>query len=104
MCIRDSGKYVNVLTRTKRAELGYAIDSLVYGIPPYNEYLKSQLAKLKLADVNRVIKQYIRTDRMVIAAVTRNGEDLKKQLASDVESPMTYNAPKPEEILTEDKL
>ena len=27
------GKYVNVLTRTKRAELGYAIDSLFYGIP-----------------------------------------------------------------------
>src|SRR5665811_1555243 len=32
------GKYVNVLTRTKRAELGYAIDSLFYGIPPYNDY------------------------------------------------------------------
>ena len=98
------GKYVNVLTRTKRAELGYAIDSLFYGIPQYNEYLKSQLAKLKLADVNRVIKQYIRTDRMVIAAVSRNGEDLKKQLASESESLMTYNAPKPEEILNEDKL
>ena len=41
-------KYVNVLTRTKRAELGYAIDSLYYGIPPYNEYLKSPLAKLTL--------------------------------------------------------
>ena len=47
------GKYVNVLTQTKRAELGYAIDSLFYGINPYNEYLKAQLAKLTLADVNR---------------------------------------------------
>jgi zinc protease len=27
------GKYVNVLTKTKNAELGYAIDSLYYGIP-----------------------------------------------------------------------
>ena len=93
-----------MLTRTKRAELGYAIDSMFYGIPPYNEYLKTQLAKLTLADVNRVIKQYIRTDRMVIAAVTKNGEELKKELASDDASPMTYNSPKPQEITDEDKL
>jgi zinc protease len=98
------GKYVNVLTRTKRAELGYAIDSLFYGIPPYNDYLKAQLSKLTLADVNRVIKQYIRTDRVAIAAVTRNGEDLKRQLASEDASPMTYNSPKPQEITDEDKL
>jgi zinc protease len=97
-------KYVNVLTRTKRAELGYAIDSLFYGIPSYNDYLKTQLAKLTLADVNRVIKQYIRTDRVAIAAVTRNGEDLKRQLASEDVSPMTYNSPKPQEITDEDKL
>jgi zinc protease len=97
-------KYVNVLTRTKRAELGYAIDSLFYGIPPYNDYLKAQLAKLTLADVNRVIKQYIRTDRLAIAAVTRNGEELKGQLASDAASPMTYNSPKPADITDEDKV
>jgi zinc protease len=97
-------KYVNVLTRTKRAELGYAIDSLVYGIPPYNEYLKAQLAKLTLADVNRVIKLYIRADRVVVAAVTRNGEELKRQLASQDASPMTYNSPKPAELTAEDKL
>jgi zinc protease len=97
-------KYVNVLTRTKRAELGYAIDSLYYGIPSYNDYLKSQLAKLTLADVNRVIKQYVRTDRLVIAAVTRNGEDLKRQLDSEDPSPMTYNSPKPKEITDEDNL
>ena len=98
------GKYINVLTRTKRAELGYAIDSMFYGTPPYNEYLKTQLSKLTLAEVNRVIKQYIRTDRMVIAAVTKNGEELKKELASDAPSPMTYNSPKPQEITDEDKL
>jgi zinc protease len=97
-------KYINVLTRTKRAELGYAIDSLYYGIPPYNDYLKAQLAKLTLADVNRVIKQYIRSDRLTIVAVTRNGEDLKRQLSSEDASPMTYNSPKPKEITEEDTL
>ena len=34
-------KYVNVLTRTKSAELGYAIDSIWYGIPDYVEMVKN---------------------------------------------------------------
>ena len=41
-------KFVNVLTKSKRAELGYAIDSNFYALNPYNEYLKAQLAKLTL--------------------------------------------------------
>ena len=97
-------KNVNLLTRTKRAELGYAIDSLFYGNPPYNDFLKTHLARLSLADVNRVIRKYIRADRVAIAAVTRNGEDLQRQLASEDASPMTYNSPKPQEITDEDKL
>ena len=97
-------KFVNVLTKSKRAELGYAIDSNFYLTNPYNEFLKDQLAKLTLDDVNRVIKRYIRTDRIIIAAVTKNGDDLKRQLASDDPSPMTYNSPKPQAILDEDKI
>jgi len=97
-------KYVNVLTKSKRAELGYAIDSNYYGINPYNDYLKAQLAKLTLADVNRVIKQYIHPDRMTIVAVSKNGEELKRELSSDEASPMKYNSPKPAEITEEDKI
>ncbi|HXA50043.1 MAG TPA: pitrilysin family protein [Candidatus Acidoferrum sp.] len=97
-------KFVNVLTKSKRAELGYAIDSNYYGTNPYNEFLKAQLAKLTLEDVNRVIKQYIRTDRLTIVAVSKNGEELKQQLSSEDASPMTYNSPKPEAILVEDKI
>ncbi|MCU1261239.1 MAG: insulinase family protein, partial [Bryobacterales bacterium] len=36
-------KYVNLLTKTKSAELGYDIDSLYYGIPNYNAYVKAAL-------------------------------------------------------------
>jgi zinc protease len=97
-------KNVNVLTRTKRAELGYAIDSDFYGTPQYNDYLKTELAKLTLGDVNRVIKQYIHPDHAVIAVITKNGEDFKKQLLSPEASPMKYNSPKPESITAEDKI
>jgi zinc protease len=97
-------KYVNVLTRSKRAELGYAIDSAFYETRPYNQYLKSELAKLTLEDVNRVIKRYIHRDRAVIAVITKDGEAFKRQLLSDDPSPMKYNSPKPAEITAEDKL
>jgi zinc protease len=96
-------KYVNVLTRTKRAELGYAIDSDFYGTPQYNDYLKTELAKLTLADVNRVVRQYIHPDHVVIAVITKNGVEFKKQLLSPDPSPMKYNSPKPASIMAEDK-
>ena len=98
------GKYVNVLTRTKSAELGYAIDSVYYGIPNYNDYLKSHLAKLTRDDVNRAIHRYLRAERLVVVAVAKDGEALKNELTGDEASPMTYNAPKPAEITEEDKI
>ncbi|MBZ5727062.1 MAG: insulinase family protein [Acidobacteriia bacterium] len=98
------GKYVNVLTRTKGAELGYIIDSMYYGTANYVPSLKAALARLTRDEVNRVIKRYLRVDRLVIAAVSKDGEELKRQLASDDPSPMTYNSPKAAEILEEDKI
>ncbi len=97
-------KNVNLLTKTKRAELGYAIDSMFYGIPDYNTYVKEGLAKLKREDVNRAIRRYLRADRLQIVAVTPSAEDFKKELLSATPSPMTYNAPKPPELLEEDKV
>jgi zinc protease len=97
-------KYVALLTKTKNAQLGYAIDSLYYGIPDYVPYVRDALAKMKREDVNRAIQSHLRADRLQIVAVTRNAEDLKDQLLSDGPSPMTYNSPKPPDILEEDKV
>jgi len=97
-------KYVNLLTKTKRAELGYAIDSRYYGIPDYNSYLKNSLAKLTLADVNRAIRKHFQAGNLDLVIVAKNCEDLKKRLLSNQPSPMTYNSPKPKEVLDEDKL
>lgn len=95
---------VNLLMKTKSAELGYAIDSKAYGIPEYTAYLQSALKKLKHEDVQNAIRKHLRKDRLQIVAVTDNAEDLKKQLLSDAPSPMKYNAPKPGDIVEEDKI
>jgi len=97
-------KYVNVLTKTKNAELGYAIDSLYYGIPDYNSYIKSGIAKLTVEQVNAAIRKHLRADRIQIVAVSANAEQLKKQIVGSGPTPIEYNSAKPSEILTEDKL
>ncbi len=97
-------KYVNVLTRTKSAELGYVIDSMWYSTALYNVQLREALEKMTREDVNRAIRRYLRTDKLVVVAVSKNAEDLKNQLASDDPSPMTYNSPKPAEITEVDKV
>src|SRR5262249_2384633 len=75
-------KYVNVLTKTKNAELGYAIDSRYYGIPDYNSYMKTALTKLTRDQVTAAIRKHLRIDRVQIVAVSANAEALKQQLTS----------------------
>lgn len=97
------GKYVNILTQSKQAELGYMIDSLYYGMGNYNQYLKTALAKTTRAQVNRAIARYLRPERIAMVAVAKDGEKLKAELTSEAASPMTYNSPKPAGITDEDK-
>jgi zinc protease len=97
-------KFVNVLTKTKSAELGYAIDSLYYGIPNYNNYIRTALAKLTADDVNRAIKKHLRSDNLQIVGVSKDAAKLASLLTSDAPSPITYNSAKPKELMAEDKI
>jgi zinc protease len=97
-------KYVNVLTKTKSGELGYAMDSVYYGIPDYNEYVKTSLAKLTLADMNRAIRQHLRADRLEIVGVAKDAEKLKATLTGGAATPIQYNSAKPQDITDEDKI
>ncbi|MGB9182318.1 MAG: pitrilysin family protein [Pyrinomonadaceae bacterium] len=97
-------KYVNVLTQTQDAQLGYALDSSYYNIADFNGYMREQLAKLTLDDVNRAIRRYLKTDNMRIAIITKDAESLRDAVINNKPSPITYNAPKPKEITDEDKV
>jgi zinc protease len=97
-------KYVNVLTSTQDSQLGYALDSRYYGIPDFNTYMREQLAKLTLEDVNNALRKYLKSDGMRIAIVTKDASGLRDAILSNRPSPITYNAPKPKEIMDEDKI
>lgn len=97
-------KYVNVLTKTKSSELGYAIDSAYYGMPNYNEYLKSSLAKLTVDDVNRAVKKYLRADKVQIVGVAKDTAAIRAALISDAATTIQYNSAKPQDVMDEDKV
>jgi zinc protease len=98
------GKFANVLTQTQSARLGYALDSRYYGVPEYGSYLKTQLSKLTLADVNAAIRRHLKSDRLRIVLVTKDAEAVRDAIVKNSPSPITYNSPKPKEILEEDKI
>jgi len=97
-------KYVNVLTSTQDAQLGYALDSRYYRIPDFNTYMREQLAKLTLEDVNNALRKYLKSDGMRIAIITKDAAGLRDAILSNRPSPITYNAPKPKEITDQDKI
>lgn len=97
-------KYVNILTQTKDAELGYALDSRYYGIPNYNEYMKTALSKLTLADVNAAIKKHLTSNKMRVVMVTKDAEGLKKEIIENKPGMISYASPKPADVLAEDKI
>ena len=97
-------KYANILTQTQDARLGYALDSRYYGIADFNTYLRDALSKLTLDDVNRALREHLKTDRMRIVIVTKNARVFRDAVVSNQISPIAYNSPKPDAIMNEDKV
>ena len=97
-------KFSNILTQTQSARLGYALDSRYYGIPDFNGYMREQLSRLTWKEVNSVIQKYLKSDRMRVVAVTKDGQTLRNAILKNQPSPITYNSAKPKEIMDEDKV
>ena len=94
----------NILTQTQDAQLGYALDSRYYNISDYVSFMREQLTKLTLEDVNNAIRKYLKSDAMRIVMITKDAEGLREAIVSNKPSPITYNSPKPKEITDEDKV
>ncbi|MGA9772728.1 MAG: pitrilysin family protein [Blastocatellia bacterium] len=97
-------KFVNVLTKDQGSQLGYALDSSYYGIPNFTGYVRDQLAKLTLEDVNRVVKKYLQADNVEIVVVTKDAEGFRKAALANAPSPISYTSAPEKAILDEDKV
>ena len=96
-------KYANLMIQTRSMELGYRIDSLVYGTEYYADYLRKELAALTRAKVNEAVRRHLRTERIVITMAGQGMAELREALASDAVSPVTYESPKTDALLAEDR-
>ncbi|MCP4679159.1 MAG: insulinase family protein [Deltaproteobacteria bacterium] len=97
-------RYYLTFAQTEARKLGYALDDHFYmQDKPYFEMLFKSLDALTTEAVNDAIKKHLTKDNLFIAMVTKNATDLKAAIAADTPSPVTYVAPKPDDIVAEDK-
>ena len=100
--------YIKLYIKTPDQQLGYLMDSKMYGRKNYIEELGKLLSKLTLDDVNKAIKKYMQIDNMKITIVTdvSEAEPLAESLKNNFPSPMSYSnlvkAGLPEDVLKED--
>jgi zinc protease len=66
--------------------------------------MKTALSKLTLADVNRAIKMHLGSNKMRVVMITKDAEDLRDAIVNNRPATIAYAAPKPAEILSEDKI
>ncbi|MCL5096315.1 MAG: insulinase family protein, partial [Candidatus Omnitrophica bacterium] len=98
------GKYANLLTQTQSARLGYALDSRYYGIGDFPEFLRTRMSGLTVDEVNQAIRRDFSPGQMQAVIVTQEAAALRQAILEQKPSSITYNAPKPKEILDEDRL
>jgi zinc protease len=96
-------KFISQIAKTQTEQLGYALDSGYYGIAPFTDYVRGELAKLTLADVNRAIRKHLQTRDLRFVFVAKDAADLAARLNSGTPSTIEYPTPKPE-LAAEDKL
>jgi zinc protease len=99
-------KYCLHWAETTSERLGYEIDSKFYGIEDggnYINYFRDKIKNLTLEQVNNAIKKHIQYKNIKIAMVTNNAEQFKNDLVNNTPSPITYESPKPAEVLEADK-
>jgi len=70
--------------------LGYAIDDRYYGIDGHLARFRAALDRTTLAEVNAAIAKHMRTDDLVITAVTNDASMLAAALTSDAPTPVVY--------------
>jgi zinc protease len=100
--------YIKLYIKSPSNQLGYLMDSKMYGRENYIEELDKLLADLTLEDVNNAIKKYFQIENMKITIVTDRSEAqaLAKSLKNNLTSPMSYSnlvkAGLPEEVINKD--
>ena len=90
-------KFLAHLTDTGAKRLGHDLDMRLQGFDTgFAATLAPRLQALTRDQVNQAVARYLRTDRLDLAVVTRDGEGFKRDLLAEASPVPAYPAPKPE--------
>jgi len=97
-------KYSLHYAATSMERLGYKIDDLIFGFKDnYLDNFKKNIESLTLEQVNNAIRKHLQDTNLKIVMITQDAAKLQEQLLANSPSPITYQSPKPDEIIREDK-
>ena len=97
-------KSVPLLTATQDHRLGYALDSRWHGIGEFTGEMRSRLETLDARSVNAAVRRHLSATDLDIVMITPDATALREALLSDAPTTLTYDAPKPPELLEEDRV
>ncbi|MBI2724348.1 MAG: insulinase family protein [Chloroflexi bacterium] len=97
-------KNVYVMTKTQDQQLGYALDSAWFSMGDYVMEMRRRMEGLTLAEVNAAARRHLSVQDLIISAVAADGAALREALLTDAPTTIAYDAPKPEDILAEDRI
>lgn len=95
--------YTKLWAQTLSERLGFTLDSRDLGMPYWIDEIERRLRALTVEEVNAAVQRYLSTAAYQAVIVTDSAAALKAALETDAPSPMTYNAPKPPEVLAADE-
>jgi zinc protease len=97
-------RYYALYQQTGSRRLGFAMDDAFYGVDQrYLERLREAWADLTAEELNAAIRRHLRPERLQIAIVASDAEQLAEAIATDAESPITYRSEVSEAVRAEDR-
>jgi zinc protease len=97
-------RYTSLEELTESRRLGHALDDVLYGSdPPYLERLREAWKRLDETSLKATVGHHLRGKSFQIAIVTKDGAALADRLVSGAPTFPSYDTPKPQDVLDQDK-
>jgi zinc protease len=97
-------KSLPLLTATQDHRLGYAMDARWHGTGDFTKEMRDRIATLRATDVNDAIRRHLSARDLDVIMIAPDAAALRASLLSDEPTSLTYDAPKPAELMAEDRV
>ncbi len=95
-------KFCALLQQSDDRRLGYALDQAWYGEGDWVDFVREGLARLTVDEVNRVLREHLRTDRLQFVVVTEDAEGFRDAILGEGPTPISYQTKPGPDVLAED--